>query len=470
MNLVEAVAIDPLSPISFTHNEGDSGEYETKLLESTIEKITTLLRVGFGEAGAGIIKSNLSVRDGENTSAINPLLPGIRVYAIVGFCDIHHFDDCLLQLERDVLTFVNSIAEIVHNMTGHWDGQCNKNLGNAFVIIWRIGDEISLNNRQGQGKARVSTIASMATASALKSESQSPVRRTTTLAAGAAPEEEENPKRKAINIDLRRVPGVDILADKALIGYLKIIAELNRNHQILAYRAEPRLTKNGTVDFKVRMGFGLHAGWAIEGAVGSIHKVDATYLSPHVNMAARLETSSRQYGVSLLASENFYDLLSHDGQDCMRRLDVVTVKGSEVPIGIYTYDTNQDQIFYTPTPRQSRTPAVGTPSTPNSVGHREFLTNVTPTDEVFERDSDMLQLRAHVTDEFKNLFTDGINAYLNGDWTHSRTLLEQADNMMKQLLVGSDGDPPSKTILAYMEDKNWQAPANWKGFRPLTSK
>ena len=51
------------------------------------------------------------------------------------------------------------------------------------------------------------------------------------------------------------------------------------------------------------MGFGLHAGWAIEGAVGSKQKVDATYLSPHVNMAARLETSSRQYGVPLLASQ-----------------------------------------------------------------------------------------------------------------------------------------------------------------------
>jgi class 3 adenylate cyclase len=35
------------------------------------------------------------------------------------------------------------------------------------------------------------------------------------------------------------------------------------------------------------MAFGLHAGWAIEGAVGSSHKIDATYLSPHVNLAAR---------------------------------------------------------------------------------------------------------------------------------------------------------------------------------------
>jgi hypothetical protein len=54
------------------------------------------------------------------------------------------------------------------------------------------------------------------------------------------------------------------------------------------------------------MGFGLHAGWAIEGAVGSLQKVDATYLSPHVNMAARLETSSKQYGVPLLASQVTY--------------------------------------------------------------------------------------------------------------------------------------------------------------------
>jgi len=54
---------------------------------------------------------------------------------------------------------------------------------------------------------------------------------------------------------------------------------------------------------QVRMGFGLHAGWAIEGAVGSLQKVDATYLSPHVNMAARLTTSSKQYGVPLLASQ-----------------------------------------------------------------------------------------------------------------------------------------------------------------------
>ena len=33
-----------------------------RLLERTLEKITSLLRVGFGEAGAGIIRANLNMQ------------------------------------------------------------------------------------------------------------------------------------------------------------------------------------------------------------------------------------------------------------------------------------------------------------------------------------------------------------------------------------------------------------------------
>jgi len=43
----------------------------------------------------------------------------------------------------------------------------------------------------------------------------------------------------------------------------------------------------------VKLGYGLHIGWAIEGAIGSKFKIDASYLSPNVNMAARLETATK---------------------------------------------------------------------------------------------------------------------------------------------------------------------------------
>jgi class 3 adenylate cyclase len=59
------------------------------------------------------------------------------------------------------------------------------------------------------------------------------------------------------------------------------------------------------------MGFGLHVGWAIEGAIGSFFKIDASYLSPNVNMASRLEAATRQYGVYHLISGPIYRLLSN---------------------------------------------------------------------------------------------------------------------------------------------------------------
>ena len=36
---------------------------------------------------------------------------------------------------------------------------------------------------------------------------------------------------------------------------------------------------------------------------GSEYKVDASYLSPNVNMASRLEAATKQYGVPLLLSQ-----------------------------------------------------------------------------------------------------------------------------------------------------------------------
>eukprot|EP01038_Epipyxis_sp_PR26KG_P015176 gene15176-20442_t len=335
MNMVDAVAANPLAPLHFDESNAN--------------------------AGAGIISANLGA---QGSATLNPLLPGVRIYGIFGFCDIHHFEDINRLLTNDVLTFVNTIAEIVHNSVHEWAGQCNKNLGNAFVIVWRIGDEGSLVNHNNINPANRSSIIERAPSTIATPEPSPLIEKKSSMkmignkgisfvnndldsSSNDSLDDfnTQQAQKRVAKIDLRRIPGVDVLADKALIGYVKIIAEINRNKNVLAYRNEPRLTNDNTEEFKVRMGFGLHAGWAIEGAVGSLQKVDATYLSPHVNMAARLETSSRQYGVPLLASQDFYDLMSNEGQSYCRRLDVVTVKGSEVPIGIYTYDANQEYDF-----------------------------------------------------------------------------------------------------------------------------
>ena len=60
-------------------------------------------------------------------------------------------------------------------------------------------------------------------------------------------------------------------------------------------------------NYQVKMGFGLHLGWAIEGAIGSDYKIDASYLSPNVKISDHLELLTKIYGVMILFSNELYE-------------------------------------------------------------------------------------------------------------------------------------------------------------------
>ena len=77
----------------------------------------------------------------------------------------------------------------------------------------------------------------------------------------------------------------------AILSYLNIIISVYKSPTLNVYRYDKRIKNHE--NFKVSMGFGLHIGWAIEGAIGSKHKIDASYLSPNVNLASRLEACTR---------------------------------------------------------------------------------------------------------------------------------------------------------------------------------
>lgn len=442
MAIVNMVAADPLEDFDFK-SLPRTGDYETHVVQLAIEKITALLRIGFGVAGAEIISSNMAVEGGGNAS-LNPMIPGKRVYALFGFCDILSFDLCTEKLEDEIMTFVNSVARIVHDEVTRWGGTCNKNLGNAFLMVWRIGDEATLADYRG--------VARRASDRSTGSNSE-----------GADHHHQQHlVPRKVIKrgaIDLRRIPGLDILSDKALVGFLKVIVEINRDLQLLAYRNDPRLCGENDDGFLLRMGFGLHAGWAIEGAVGSLQKVDATYLSPHVNMAARMEAATRQFGVTILITRSFFKLLSESAQSHCRKVDVVTVKGSNVPMPIYTYDTFQNQVF-----PQLRAPKY------SNLALEDILSSQAENYDAsaWTSDPDLTQLRCLATHQFLKTFEKGLNDYLSGHWDVAREQLEKADKMMASNDIGGDG--PSRAILKYMQENDWVCPPSWQGHRPLTSK
>lgn len=57
-------------------------------------------------------------------------------------------------------------------------------------------------------------------------------------------------------------------------------------------------------------------------------------------MAARLESATKQYGVSILMSGDFAALLSPGIRDKCRQIDAVLVKGSSQPMPIWTIDVD----------------------------------------------------------------------------------------------------------------------------------
>ena len=109
---------------------------ETQILEQTLGKIGALLALGFGEAGTQIIAENMANRDD-----VDPMLPGRKAMFIFGFCDIRNFTDATEVLQEGVMLFVNEISEIVHSIVNKYNGAANKNVGDAFLLVWKFQEE-----------------------------------------------------------------------------------------------------------------------------------------------------------------------------------------------------------------------------------------------------------------------------------------------------------------------------------------
>lgn len=286
-------------------NQEEEHEMETEMIETAMEKMSELLRIGYGKAGNTIISKNL-----RGTGELNAMLPGQHVTAVFGFCDIRKFNEITDVLRGQVMPFVNQIAKIVHEEVVLNDGAPNKNIGDAFLCSWKT-EEFTETPRSQKGldrdeqtkhKLRMRRLSLAQVSSADFESLQSP-------AGDSEIPVEYNTK-----------------ADQALKSFVDVIEKLrSRKTELILRKRHPRIYMHNP-SFKVDMGFGLHHGWAIEGAIGSVHKIDVSYLSPHVNMSARLEAATKQFGVPLLLSGSFVKLLSgpvRSGNDHKRSFSAV---------------------------------------------------------------------------------------------------------------------------------------------------
>jgi class 3 adenylate cyclase len=419
---------------------------ETGMLERTLEKLTSLLQVGFGDAGSKMIQKCMQL----NASGdLDPLVDGTKMQAIFGFCDIRRFTDATECLKEDVMMYVNEIAAIVHGQVSNCDGNPNKNIGDAFLLVWRLPVETEELQAISDANQLHQSQASSASINQLNSN-------------GVSLQNLAALKRVDAKLSLQ----VSSLADKALVSFLRVIAEIHASEELKKYSENPLIKKQFS-DFTVTLGFGLHVGWAIEGPIGSRYKIDASYLSPHVNLAESLEGTTKLYGVKLLMSGEFACLLSPYCKQFIRLVDCIKIQGKENKMELWTFDIQQkalDDITNTNT-QQNNEEGKSDPNSPmvgiNSVLHIGRSVPISSSlAHHFVRNSRLSALQFGMSGQFFECHRLGISSYMAGDWSKAKTYLTEA-------LAHKPNDQPTKVILNYIKEFNFTAPESWKGYREL---
>lgn len=336
--------------------KGDDDVDEFDQLGQSMMKLTDLLKTSLGEAGTAIIKNNLA---GDSTT-INAMVPGTKMNGYFAFCDCRKFDEVLVALEEDVMVFTNIISEIIHQKVSLHMGQPNKNIGDSWLSVWTDREEATFVSDNEM-----------------------------------------------------------TFADHALMAFVEAFQEIQENSTLQTLGKRDSFLAKYPGGYLPDMGAGLHRGWAIEGAVGSESKVDATYLSPHVNMSARLEAATKQYSCNILVSEEFYNRMSTEYKRNMRKVDRVKVVGASWPMILFAYDDGEDE------------------------------------------GNDVLTKK----NRFSAEMDEAVDEYISGNWAAAKKLLASC-------LSTRAKDPAAMRLIDYMNEQGQgsSAPDWWEGFRQLTSK
>jgi adenylate cyclase len=128
--------------------------------------------------------------------------------------------------------------------------------------------------------------------------------------------------------------GDEIFAVFGLSGAHHADASCRAALECLAAIATLNKRPNAKVLFDV--GIGINSGKAMVGNIGSRYKLKFTAIGDSVNLGARMEGSTAQYGCKVILTEYTKELLSKGFTT--RELDTISVRGRAAPLAIYSLE------------------------------------------------------------------------------------------------------------------------------------
>jgi adenylate cyclase len=193
-------------------------------------------------------------------------------------------------------------------------------------------------------------------------------------------------------------------------AWMAVKSALDMRRRLAEFNESRILTKQPLI----RIGIGISSGEVVSGNIGSQKRMDYTVIGDGVNLSARLESATKEYGCDIILSEYTYNLCRD--RIWVRELDRIRVKGKNQPVSIYELINDTDL----------------------------------PLNEV--------------TKKLLDLYEAGRQAYLNRDFQNALIYFDKAHHLK----------PTDKAVITYLERSrtylNDPPPDSWDGVYTMTSK